>query len=82
MEPRIYLYKMTADNGGTPSICRGLLSLAICKGKIRSTAKKRSIIFGFGGKNYGERLLYIAEVTEKLDTGEYYWDANIGASLR
>jgi hypothetical protein len=72
MEPRIYAYKMTTDNGGAPCVWRGLLSLAICKGRIRRAAKRGSIIFGFGGKDYGERLLYIAEITAKPPTGEYY----------
>jgi hypothetical protein len=75
MEPRIYVYKMTTDNGGAPCVWKDLLSLAICKGQIRSTAEKGSLIFGFSGKEYGERLLYIAEVTDKLDRGKYYWDA-------
>jgi hypothetical protein len=72
MEPRIYLYKMTTDNGGAPCVWHGTLSLAICKGVIRRMSKKGSIIFGFGAKGYGERLLYIAEVTDKPDTGKYY----------
>jgi hypothetical protein len=75
MEPKIYLYKMTTDNGGAPCVWKGLLSLAICKGVIRRKAEKGSVIFGFGGKNYRERLLYIAEVTDKPDTGKYYRDA-------
>lgn len=74
MGPRIYLYKMTTDNGGAPCVRRGLLSLAICKGVIRRMAEEGSIIFGFGGKEYRERLIYIAVVTDKLDTGQYYWD--------
>ncbi len=72
MEPAIYIYKMIADNGGAPCVWRSVLSLAICKPKIRRTANKGSIIFGFGGKDYEERLLYIAEVTEKPPTGDYY----------
>lgn len=30
------------------------------------------MVFGFGGKDYGERLIYIAEVTEKPEVGNYY----------
>jgi hypothetical protein len=48
------------------------LSLAICKPKIRKTAAKGSIVFGFGGKDYEERLIYIAKVTAKLDSDAYY----------
>jgi hypothetical protein len=32
------------------------------------------MVFGFGGKDYGERLIYIAEVTGKPPVGEYYRD--------
>jgi hypothetical protein len=72
MRPDIYVYKMVADNGGAPCVWRGLLSLAICKPKIRGSAEKGDLIFGFGGKDYSERLIYIARVTNKPATGEYY----------
>lgn len=74
MEPNYYFYKMTADNGGAPCIQNGLLSLAICKPMIRSTAKKDDIIFGFACDTlYTENaLVYIACITEKLCKGVYY----------
>ncbi len=72
MEKRLYVYKLVADNGGAPCVWRGLLSLAICKPKIRGSAEVGDIVFGFGGKNYGERLIYIATVTAKLPGGDYY----------
>ena len=68
----LYIYKVVADTGGAPCIWRGTLSLAICKPKIRRTTRKGDLIFGFGGKTYGGRLLYIAEVTEKPEVGDYY----------
>lgn len=71
-EPDIYIYKMVADNGGAPCVFRNLLSLAICKPKIRRSAKKGALIFGFGGKGYQERLIYIARVTDKLAGRTYY----------
>ena len=72
MKERLYIYKLVADGGGAPCVWRGLLSLAICKPKIRKNAAKGDIIFGVGGKNYGKRLIYIAKVTARLDKGEYY----------
>jgi hypothetical protein len=78
MNSDIYVYKLVVDNGGAPCVWRGLLSLAICKPKIRKAAKKDSLIFGFGGKNLygeqltGERLIYVAKVTAKLECDEYY----------
>src|SRR6266699_4199623 len=71
-EPDIFIYKMVADNGGAPCVVRNLLSLAICKPKIRKSAEKGSLIFGFGGKGYDERLIYIARVTDKLEGQAYY----------
>jgi len=37
--PKIYFYKLTCDDGGAPCVQDGLLSLAICKPMIRSTAE-------------------------------------------
>lgn len=70
--PEIYVYKMVTDNGGAPCVRRSVLTLAICKPKIRATAKEGDLIFGFGGKVYDERLLYVAKVTKKLCNGAYY----------
>lgn len=70
----IYVYKMVVDNGGAPCVSNGLLTLAICKPMIRKMAAVGSLIFGFGGigKDYDERLIYIAEVTDKLEKSDYY----------
>jgi len=67
-----FVYKIVVDSGGAPCVYRNLLSLALCKPKIRKTAKKGSFIFGFGGKEYEERLIYIARVTAKLEGTAYY----------
>lgn len=63
---------MTTDNGGAPCVYNSILTLAICKPKIRSTAQKDNWIIGFGGKNLKERLIYVAQVAEKLPNGKYY----------
>lgn len=65
---------MTADNGGAPHIANGLLSLAICKPMVRHKADKDDVIFGFGGKHLGERLIYIAVIERKMKGNEYYVD--------
>ena len=57
MNPKIYVYKMVADNGGAPCVWRGLLSLAICKPEIRKGAQNGDLIFGFGGSHYNEKLV-------------------------
>lgn len=68
----IYVYKVVVDSGGAPCVWKNLLSLAICKPKIRRSAAKGSLVFGFGGKDYEERLIYIARVTAKLEGPAYY----------
>jgi hypothetical protein len=64
---RIYFYKLIVDNGGAPCIRGGLLSLAICKPMIRSTAEPGDLIFGFaaGSLDRNNRLIYIARITSK-----------------
>ena len=61
----IHVYKMMTHNGGAPCVHDDLLSLAICKPKIRKAAPIGSLIFGFG-KALGGRLIYTARVTGEL----------------
>lgn len=68
----IYVYKLITDNGGAPCVYRGILSLAICKPKIRKTANVGALVFGVGGQRLAGRLIYAAYVTEKPPVGEYY----------
>lgn len=76
---RFYFYKLTADNNGAPCLDKNgrLLSLAICKPTIRSTAKPEDLIFGFAAKSLhaDNRLLYIARITAKESNGDYYTKA-------
>jgi len=71
---KIYFYKLTADDGGAPCVTAGLLSLAICKPMIRSSAEPDDLIFGFAANSLhrDNRLIYIARVTSKLCNGKYY----------
>ena len=63
---------MTADSGGAPCVEDGVLTLAICKPAIRSSAVEDDWLFGVGGVRLGNRLIYIARVTKKLPDGDYY----------
>ncbi|GEJ56612.1 hypothetical protein [Anaeromyxobacter diazotrophicus] len=76
---RFWLYKLTYDNGGAPCAFRSVLSLAICKPRIREWARPGDWIVGFGGRSRpqlrGERLIYMAEVAERLTPCRYYEDA-------
>jgi len=69
---RIYVYKLVVDNGGAPCVHRGVLSLAICKPKIRKAAAKNDFIVGLGGQRLGNRLIYAAKITDKPTVGGYY----------
>ena len=74
-DSRIYVYKLTTDNGGAPCLFNKLISLAICKPQIRSTIKCNDWLIGFGGRStIGERLIFVARITEKLYDGKYYKD--------
>ncbi len=72
MTGKIYCYKMTTDSGGAPCVEAGLLSLAICKPQVRKGCSKGDHVIGFGGKDLGERLIYVAKVTEVKADGTYY----------
>jgi Nucleotide modification associated domain 2 len=71
---KTYIYKMTVDDGGAPCVRDGILSLAICKPTIRSTAVAENIILGFAADSLHDdnRLIYIAKVTDKLTDGKYF----------
>ena len=73
---KIYLYKLTVDDGGAPCVSDGILSLAICKPAIRSTAKRDNIILGFAANClYSNNcLVYMARVTENLGGRKYFSD--------
>lgn len=68
----IFVYKLTADNGGAPCVQDGMLSLCICKPRIRKSAKEGDWIIGLGGKALGGRVIYVAQVCKTLLGGEYY----------
>lgn len=71
---RVYFYKLVADNGGAPCVQKGLLSLAICKPMIRTTAEPGDLIFGFAADRLhpDNPLIYVARVTGKARGGEYF----------
>ena len=52
---KIYIYKMTVDDGGAPCLRDGILSLAICKPAIRSAAEPGSLVLGFAGNELYKR---------------------------
>jgi putative DNA base modification enzyme with NMAD domain len=75
---KVYIYKLTVDDGGAPCVNDGILSLAICKPAIRSTAKRGNIILGFAANSlYRDNcLVYMARVTENLGGRKYFSDSS------
>ncbi len=71
---RLFFYKVMYDGGGAPCAFGDVLSLAICKPQIRTTARRGDWIFGFGAQRLGEKLIYIARVDDIAPRGEYYRD--------
>ena len=71
---RLYVYKIRYDDGTAPCVEDGLLSLALCKPAIRSTAAVGDTVVAFAAKSMcrDQRLVYAAVVTEKLAPGAYY----------
>jgi hypothetical protein len=71
---KIYLYKMTVDDGGAPCVCDRTLSLAICKPAIRTSAHPGDYILGFAGNSLYEKncLVYAAKVGRCPPGQEYY----------
>ena len=53
---KVYVYKLTVDNGGAPCVVSGRLSLAICKPIIRKVALEGSWIFGFAADSLGQTI--------------------------
>lgn len=72
--PRLYVYNLTTDNNGAPCLYDGVLSLAICKPGIRTTAQVGDLIFGFAGTTLhpDKRLVYVARVTDIVEGCDYY----------
>jgi Nucleotide modification associated domain 2 len=74
MPPRLYVYKLTHDHGAAPCVDDRVLTLAICKPRIRTRARVGDVIFGFAANSLSRdnRLVYIARVTGAEEDGDYY----------
>lgn len=72
----IYSYLLVTDNGSAPCIQENILSLAICKPKIRKTANIGDYIIAFTSKSMKvsqePKIIYIAKITNKLLLNNYY----------
>ena len=71
--PKIFVYKITADDGIAPCAQDGVLTLGVCKPAIRRTASARDYLVGVGSNDwYPGRLIYVAQVSESIPGQRYY----------
>jgi hypothetical protein len=77
MTPNIYVYKCVVDDGTAPCVDRSLLSMAVCKPKVRSSANVGDIVIAFGtnAQPAPNRLVYAATITEIVTGGRYFDEA-------
>jgi hypothetical protein len=74
MHANIYVYKCVVDDGTAPCVDRGLLSMTICKSKVRTSAKVGDIVIAFGtnAQPAPNRLVYAAKITEVVPDAAYF----------
>jgi hypothetical protein len=74
MMSNIYVYKCVVDDGTAPCIARGLLSMVVCKPKVRTSAKVGDYVLAFGtnAQPAPNRLVYVAKITEVLPGAAYF----------
>ncbi len=74
MQPNIYVYKCVIDDGTAPCVDRGLLSMTVCKPKVRTSATVGDIVVAFGtnAQPAPNRLVYAAKITELVTGGRYF----------
>jgi Nucleotide modification associated domain 2 len=77
MPPNIYVYKCVVDDGTAPCVDRSLLSMTVCKPKVRTSAKVGDIVIAFGtnAQPAPNRLVYAAKITEVVTGGRYFDEA-------
>ncbi len=73
---RLFTYTIRIDDGAAPNPFHGMCSLAICKPRIRSTAKEGDWVAGLGSKfaqsgDLSQRLVYAMRVDEVLSLEAY-----------
>lgn len=79
---RLYTYTIPYDDGAAPNPFHGMCTLAICKPRIRSTARVGDWVAGFGSINapsgdLSGHLVYAMRVEEVLTMEEYDRHASV-----
>ena len=74
---RLFTYTIPIDDGAAPNPFHGMCTLAICKPRIRSAAKKGDWVAGLGSKNtqggrdLSGKLVYAMRVDDVMTLAEY-----------
>ncbi len=71
--PKAFSYIVARDYGFAPNPFYGVLTLATCKPVIRKMASVGDFIIGCSNKAFGNKLIYMAKVSEIL-TFDQYWN--------
>jgi hypothetical protein len=78
---RLYTYIVAHDGGNAPNPFHGTCTLAICKPKIRSTAKVGDIIVGLDHGKYSNRIVYCMKVSHIFSWADYIKECNTKGSV-
>jgi hypothetical protein len=71
--PKVFVYKVTVDDGIAPCPQDGLLTLGVCKPAIRRNARRGDYLVGVGSiPHYGGKLIYVAQVDAPIPGSQYY----------
>ncbi len=77
---RLYTYIVAHDGGNAPNPFHGTCTLAICKPKIRSTAKVGDIIVGLDHGKNSNRIVYCMKVSHIFSWADYIKECNTKGS--
>lgn len=72
---RAFSYIVRRDYGFAPNPFYGILTLATCKQRIRKAANIDDFIIGNAGSKHGNKLIYMAKVSEVLSFDQYWNDS-------
>ena len=71
-ENHIWRYVVVVDAGTAPCPYHRMLTLCVCKPRIRKNARVGDMVIGFTPKRYGRHLVvWAGRVDEKIPMGEY-----------
>jgi len=71
---KLHSYVVARDYGFAPNPFYGICTLATCKPRLRSVARKEDWIVGIGSKARRQHIVYAMRVTGALTFNEY-WDS-------